>query len=196
MPDPILPFLQGFNPGRLPAKSNTRYGYTVEDSITAGWDDWMKKNPNVTGMAVGGPSKLNGDERPDRAIVVNPYSEHMVDPVKREALIKLEAARHLMDEQEYRPDFPITPSMQAWRKANFVVGKDPYATDDQAFRETMISRHLVGDLPDHVVSPEIQKETRYWNMLLRKRDQRASPMDVLDKNKGRVGILPQEILQQ
>ena len=116
----------------------------------------------------------------------------MVDPSKREGLIKLEAARHLMDEQKYRPDFPITPEMTMWRRANFVVGKDPYATDDAAFRETMISRHLVGDLPEHVVSPDIKRETAYWDNVLKKRDKGASPLDVLDSRQGQVGMLPQE----
>jgi hypothetical protein len=128
-----------------PPTPNKRYGYQVVGAKEYGYDDYFKGRPDVAGMALGGPNKLNRDERPDRVIVHNPHNESMLDPNKREALYKVEAARHLMDEQKDRPDFEITPEMQAWREKNFVKGKDPYATDDQAFKESIISRLIVND---------------------------------------------------
>lgn len=179
MPTFTEAFLQGFNPGRTPSAPKTRFGYTVEDSMTAGWDDWFKKNPYVSGMAVGGPNKLNGDERPDRTIVVNPYAEPMMEESKREALIRLEAARHLMDEEGYKPAFQITPQLQAWRQKAFIKGRDPYATDDKAFRETVISRALVGDLDPTLLTPEIAQEAKMWNWKLDKRDKGGSTLGLL-----------------
>jgi hypothetical protein len=171
MEDPMLPLLRGFNLNREPSKPVQRFGYLVEDSKDAKWDDWMKKNPHVAGMAVG--QGANGDNRPDRAIVVNPYNPYMSDPAKRNALIRLEAARHLMEEKKLKYDFPITPEMQAWRQVRFKKGVDPYADDDNAFRETVISRALVGD--DHPTLPDNEYvRLRILNKELDKRDSKTS----------------------
>ena len=121
----------------------TRYGYPVVDATKAGYGDFFKQNPHVAGMAVGKGS--NGDDTPYRYIVVNPFNDAMLDKTKREALFRIEAARHFMDEQKDKPRFKVTPEMQQWREAKFKKGRDPYATDDEAFNESIISRIIVGD---------------------------------------------------
>jgi hypothetical protein len=167
MQDPLVSFLKGFNKDRTPNKPVKRYGYLVEDSKDAKWDDYLKSRPDVAGMAVG--QGANGDNRPDLAIAVNPYNPHMIDPIKRDALIKLEAARHFMGENKIQPNFPITPEMQAWRQKTFKKGVDPYADDDAAFRETLISRALVNDeIPP--LPPEAMKQVKIISDELDKRD--------------------------
>jgi hypothetical protein len=153
----------------LPVKSESRFGYAVKDATASGYEDYFRSRPDVAGMAVG--MGANGDDSPERYIVTNPYTPHNIDPVKREALIRLEAARHLMTEEKFDPKFPLTPEMQQWREKNFRKGVDPYATDDRAFRETLVSRAMVGD-----VTPPLPKEAtaaaEYFN---RKLDQRDKP---------------------
>ena len=73
----------------------------------------------------------------------NPFNEDMQDPAKREALYVLEAARHKMSEVPVS-NFPITPKLQKWRELTFKKG-EPYFDDDKLFRETVVSRALVGD---------------------------------------------------
>jgi hypothetical protein len=98
------------------------------------------------------------------SIVVNPHNVYMKTPAKRQALIKLEAARAYMDDNPVS-DYPISPNLQMLRKQWFTE-KDPYLNDDKAFRETLISRHLVGDLPKKLVTPEIEQETQRFRAIL------------------------------
>lgn len=119
------------------------YGYPVKSAADLGVDEYFKKNPHVAGMAWGGGMNGTAKDEP-RTVVANPYSPHLKDPMARKALYILEASRHVMDETGYKPSFKITPGMQEWRKKMF--GADsPYSQDDDAFRETVISRHIVGD---------------------------------------------------
>jgi hypothetical protein len=115
------------------------YGYPVKSAEELGLSDWFRKNPNVAGMAWGGGANGTSPNEP-RVIVVNPFNQHTADPQKREGLIKLEAARHFMDETGYDPKFEITKEQQQWRKS---LGE--YATNDQALRQSIISRLLVND---------------------------------------------------
>ena len=127
----------------------------------------MKTRPDVAGMAVG--QGANGDMRKDRVIVVNPFNEWMKDKQKRQALIKVEAARHLMDIEDYNPDFEITPEMQIWRNRMFTKGVDPYATDDKAFKQTVISRLMVGD-ESPIVPENVSKIAKEFGQRLDKID--------------------------
>lgn len=172
----------------LKRMQKTRYGYVVDDALTAGYGDYFSKRKDVAGMAIGGPNKLNNDPREDRAIIVNPYAEGMDDPVKREGLIRLEAARHFMDETPVKPSFEITPEMQAWREKTFVKGRDPYYDNDQAFRETVISRLMVGD-----DTPPVSKDVEaYAGWIDKKLGERENPRDAFTQNKSQVGLFSWE----
>lgn len=140
----------------------TRYGFPVVDAQKAGYADYLKRNPHVAGMAIG--AGLNDDTSPVRSIVVNPFNEYMTDPGARDALIRIEATRHLMHAEGFKPDFPITPEMQAWRRKTFQQGEG-YATDDNAFRETAISRAVVGDDAPPLAGVAAQHVARYRKML-------------------------------
>jgi hypothetical protein len=125
--------------GRVKKKIDNMYGYPVVDAKELGVDDYLKSNPHVAGMAWGGGE--NGtDPTEKRTIVVNPYNKYMSDPLKRQGLITIEAARHLMGETKYNPTFSLTESQQEWRK-----GLGPYSKDDKAFKQSIVSRLMVGD---------------------------------------------------
>lgn len=153
---------------------NTRFGYRIfssanPDSIDKGLDDFFKNNQRVAGMATGGPNKLNGVNSSERGIIINPYNQYMKDPRRQEGIIRLEAARHFMDEQNGKLDFPITPEMQQWRERTFKKGVDPYYSNDDAFRQTVVSRLVVGD-DAPPVPKEIKNYANWINSELDKRD--------------------------
>lgn len=114
-------------------------GYPEVDSKKAGLDDYLKKNQHVAGMAWGG-GENGSDPKSQRVVVVNPYNKHMQDPVKRRGLVVIESARHKMSETGYEPKFSLTPEQQEWRK-----GLGAYSTDDKAFKQSIVSRLMVGD---------------------------------------------------
>ena len=146
------------------------YGYPVKSAAELGVDEYFKANPNVAGMAMGGG--FNGTSRDaPRTVVANPYSPHLKDPEARKALYILEASRHVMDEYKFKPKFELTPSIQRWRKRMFKPGT-PYAEDDDAFRETVLSRHIVGDeAPD---DPAVMAEVEAVRTLMDRRAKEQS----------------------
>lgn len=126
------------------------FGYPVASAKQAGVEKYFQDNPNVAGMAWGGG--MNGSPKDEpRVIIPNPYNPNMADPVKAQGLLKLEAARHVMDERGYVPKFKVTKEQQEWRKT---LG--PYADDDVAFKQSIISRLIVND--DVPGATEEQKE--------------------------------------
>jgi hypothetical protein len=134
-------------PGRAPAQplgtslmraSASLYPERTADEL--GLTEYFRANTNVAGMAWGGG--LNGSAKGEpRVVVANPFNPNMADPTAYQGLLKLEASRHLMDEQGYDPQFEITPMQQAWRKKMGGV----YATNDTAFKQSLISRLIVND---------------------------------------------------
>ena len=118
------------------------YGYPVKSSQDLGLDEYFKGRPDVAGMAWGGGENGSDPSEP-RSVVHNPYNPYMGDKQKRDALYKLEAARHLMRSTPV-PKFNITPKLKAWREKSFKPG-DPYRDNDDLFRETVVSRMIVGD---------------------------------------------------
>jgi len=123
----------------------TAYGYPVVSAMQSGMSDYLKANPHVAGMAIGGG--LNGTpESEPRSIVVNPHNPMMFLPENRDGLLQIEAARHKMAETSYSPNFQITPQMQAYRESTF-KDSDPYLKNDPAFKQSLVSRSMVGDLP-------------------------------------------------
>lgn len=140
MSDPLQKAKQYFNPNSKSAggsKAPSKYPERSADELGLG--EYFKANPNLPGMAWGGGMNNTAQNEP-RVVVANPFNPDMSDPVKRQGLLKLEAARHLMDEQDYAPQFKLTPEQQQWRKS---LGA--YATDDKAFKQSIISRLIVND---------------------------------------------------
>lgn len=120
-------------------------GQVASQDKEGGLVDYMKANPHVAGMAWG--AGLNGsDPNSGRSIVVNPFNKMMYLPENRNGLQMIEAARHKMSETNYNPGFSITPEMQAYRNEAY-KSTDPYLNDDLAFKQSLVSRALVGDLP-------------------------------------------------
>ena len=121
-------------------------GYPVVSARREGLVPYFSSSgKHVSGMAIGGG--LNDIDGP-RRIVVNPYMfpDTASGNISKNALIKLEAARHKMLEDGYKvPDFKITPELEKWRKSTFKKS-DPYYYDDKAFKETVISRIMVNDI--------------------------------------------------
>jgi hypothetical protein len=135
----------------------TSYGYPVKTADELGLTEWFRKNTNTAGMAWG--AGLNGsDPKEPRVIVANPFNRNMADPNKMQGLLKIEAARHLMEETGYTPEFELSEEQQEWRKKEF--GKDEaskaYAEDDLAFKKSIISRIGVDKVPG--VTPEQKAE--------------------------------------
>jgi len=148
-----------------PADPKSVFGYPVVSSDEVGLTTWFKKNKHVAGMAMGGG--LNGTpiEEP-RTVVANPYNKSMKDEGNRKALYELEASRHVMDEAKFVPKFKITPEIEQWRRSKFPKDS-PYLKNDRDFRETVLSRALVGD--DAPKSPEIDRELAQVQALMKQR---------------------------
>ena len=163
------------------------YGYPVKTSKELGLDEYFKSHPDVAGMAWGGGENGSSVDEP-RAVVHNPYNKNMGDPVKRDALYKIEAARHLMATNPI-PQFKISPELQQWREANFKNG-DPYREDDNAFRETVVSRIMVGDTGENgnmPFDPEPSKISQDYN---KKLNESSEGLDILKNLKISVDGIP------
>jgi hypothetical protein len=113
--------------------------YPERTAEELGLTDYFRANTNVAGMAWGGGMNGTAKDEP-RVVVANPFNPNMTNPAAYQGLLKLEASRHLMDEQGYDPQFEITPMQQEWRKKMGV-----YATNDAAFKQSLISRLIVND---------------------------------------------------
>lgn len=125
----------------------TAHGYPVltPREAGAGVVEYLKNNPHVAGMAMGAGE--NGSHASDpRTIVVNTHNPLMYLPENRQGLTKIEAARHKMSEVDYDPQFAITPEMQQYREGAYKES-DPYLRNDRAFKESLVSRQIVGDVP-------------------------------------------------
>ena len=130
--------------------------YPERTADELGLTDYFRANTNVAGMAWGGGMNNSPKDEP-RVVVANPFNPYMTNPTAYQGLLKLEASRHLMDEQGYSPQFDITPMQQEWRKT---LGKEEsgkaYAEDDLAFKKSIISRIGVDKVPG--VTPEQKAE--------------------------------------
>lgn len=130
------------------------HGYPVVSPNQAGLGNYMAGNPHVAGMAWGGGSNGSDPSSP-RQIVVNPHNPMMFLPENREGLMKIEAIRHKMDESNYQPAFDITPEMQKYREGAY-QSTDPYLNNDARFKQSLVSRAAVGDLPAGTQSAGLQ----------------------------------------
>ncbi len=151
-----------------PTAPQTRYGYAVElPHMKKMYDAFFKGRPDVAGMVVGGGHN-DSDPNEPISIISNPYNKYMGDEEKREGLYKIEAARALMTDNPVA-EYPISENLQRLRKQHFKAGRDPYATDDLAFRESLISRVLSNDIPAKLVTPEMRAEADRYEKLLQQR---------------------------
>jgi hypothetical protein len=139
--------------------NETAYGYPVMDASNLGLDSYFKENPHVAGMAWGG-GENGSDPKSPRVLVPNPYNEYMADPNKRAGLLKIEAARHIMGEKGYTPQFEIPMEQQAWRK-----GLGQYAKNDLAFKQSIVSRILAGDEVPNATKQQIAEADKIAAML-------------------------------
>jgi hypothetical protein len=141
-------------------QQETAYGYPVMDLQDVGIDDsYFKNNPEVAGMAWGA-GENGSDPASPRVIVPNPYNEYMADPKKRSGLLTIEAARHLMGEKEYKPQFEIPKEQEEWRK-----GLGAYATNDLAYKQSVISRIIGGDYVPNATIEQYEEAEKVREML-------------------------------
>ena len=62
-------------------------------------NEYFKKNPNVSGMAIGaGMNKVDGPRR----VILNPYGVNMKTDIDRNSVIRNERFRHYMDETNFK----------------------------------------------------------------------------------------------
>ena len=161
------------------------YGYPVywSDNIPDKYkwvSDYLKSHPDVTGMAIGGGAQGKDDQGP-RIIVRNSYSNIISDrnDSRWEGLDKIEAIRHFMNETNYNPKFKISKEQEKFRKGNF--DKDAtYNTNDNAWKRSIISRILTGDMEG---TPEQMEESNKFMQDFNKRlgkFQQGGSFDVIE----------------
>lgn len=141
------------------------FGYPVATADELGLTDYFRKNPKLAGMAWGGGMNGSPKDQP-RVLVANPFNPEIAKPEKMQGLLKIEAARHLMDETGYTPEFDLSKEQQEWRKT---LGK--YADDDLAAKQSVVSR-IVANSAVPGVTPEQRAEAARFNALL---DERENP---------------------
>lgn len=147
------------------------YGYPVywSNSIPDKYkwvSTYLQEHPDVTGMAIGGGAQGKDDQGP-RIIVRNSYSNIISDrnDSRWEGLDKIEAIRHFMNETNYNPKFKISQEQDEFRKTNF--SKDaPYNTNDNAWKQSIMSRILTGDMEG---TPEQMEESNKFMQNFNKR---------------------------
>lgn len=126
-------------------KSSLSYGYPVywSDEVPSNYKwakEYLKKNPDVTGFAVGGGAQGPEDMGP-RVIIRNSHSNIIPDhnDDRWYSLEKIEAIRHYMEETGYTPNFETSPEQDKFRRDNFSNG-DQYGRNDIAWKQSVISR--------------------------------------------------------
>jgi hypothetical protein len=167
-------------PQNTPQKDRlTSYaGYPVVSAKSLGLEDYFNKTgKEVAGMAWGGKKNPPEQGGGSPSVIVPNQNYFKDDPVGYNALVRLEASRHWMNENNYNPKFKITPEMQAWRKemfSNIGPAGEAYLNDDNAFRQTIISREVGGDANLPKLSEEALKEIKFVSKSLDKANQSSS----------------------
>jgi hypothetical protein len=138
-------------------------GYPVVSAKSLGLEDYFnKEGKDVGGMAWGGTKNPPGQGGGQPSVIVPNQNYYKNNPGAHNALVKIEAARHWMDENDYIPEFKITPEMQRWREKSFGdmgPAGEGYRTNDNLFRQTIISR-VIGEDVTPELSDEALKEAR------------------------------------
>ena len=161
-------------------------GYPVVSAKSLGLEDYFNANgKQVAGMAWGGKTNPPGQGGPqkvggayEQTSIVPNQNYFKNDPSAYNALVKLEASRHWMGENDYSPKFKITPEMQKWRKENFAsIGPsgEAYLNDDNAFRQTVISRQIGGDSNIPPLTNDALREVGIVKQELNKAEEASKP---------------------
>lgn len=132
--------------------NNKIWGYEVRDQLFQGEDNYFRNNRNVTGMAAD-----------DGRVVLNPYAN--LDDTARQSVIKNEAARLYMRENQNRFKFDFDPTeeqMQMFRGS-------PYENDHYNLRATILARALAGDPSAGTLSARQQQWVQWLADQLNKR---------------------------
>ena len=103
---------------------------------------WFSKHRDTAGMAT-----------EDGKIILNPYSN--LDKPQRQLVIKNEASRLWLRENNIVPDFELTPE----QKQSFT--NTPYANDEGALKQSVLGRIISGDPSALNVTPR-QAEWADW----------------------------------
>ncbi len=161
-------------------KPLTSYGgYPVISAKSMQLEDFYNKDgKEVAGMAWGGTKNPIGQGRGEKPSIIPNQNYFKGDPRGYNALVKLEASRHWMSENDYNPKFNITPQMQKWREKNFKnagSAGEAYLNDDNAFRQTVISRFIGGDpnVPDF--TDELKNEIKKVETKLVDQENKSKP---------------------
>lgn len=157
------------------------FGYPVATADELGLTDFFRKNPKVAGMAWGGGMNGSPKDAP-RVLVANPFNAHIAKPEKMQGLLKIEAARHLMDETGYTPEFDLSEEQQEWRKN---LGK--YAYDDVAAKQSVVSRIMVNDVVPGV-TPEQRADAMRFNDVLDERENPSFIKTIIQKIEQSTGV--------
>jgi hypothetical protein len=154
------------------------FGYPVKSAKELGLDEAFRKMPQVAGMAWGGGENNSPVSEP-RVVVSNPYNTTQGTPLSRAGLYMIEAARHRMNEQGYKPSFPFSPEQRTWQKS---FGDMPYASNDEALKQSIVSRIVAGDAVPGITQTQ-QVEADSLSSDLWERDKKAgSPFSNYLKN--------------
>jgi len=137
-----------------PPELSSVFGYPVKTAKELGLEEFFKTRPEVAGMAWGG-GENDSELTSPRSLVSNPYNQTQSNPLQKAGLFMIEAARHKMGAEKYQPTFPLSGEQQTWRK-----GLGEYATDDKAFKQSILSRLLVGDtVPGITARQQVEADT-------------------------------------
>jgi len=154
-------------------------GYPVVSAKNLGLEDYYnKEGKEVAGMAWGGAKNPPGQGQGETSSIVPNQNYFKNDPRGYNALVVLEASRHWMDENDYNPKFKITPEMQKWREKNFKDAGEAgmaYLNDDNALRQTIISRVIGGDKNIPTLTGEARNEARIVESKLMDQEEKSKP---------------------
>ena len=103
---------------------------------------WFSKHRDTAGMAT-----------EDGKIILNPYSN--LDKQKMQSVVKNEASRLWLKENNIVPDFELTPE----QRQGFIGS--PYANDEMSLKQSILGRIISKDSSALNVTP-IQQEWADW----------------------------------
>lgn len=127
------------NTKSLGLTSSDTLGYQTR-GLFAGEDTYFKQNPNVAGMAT-----------EDGKIIINPYST--LSNTEKKAVVKNEAFRLYMRENNIIPKFNVTPQQKETFK------NTEYGGDELALKQTIVARILTGD-QSALATPKQKEEAK------------------------------------
>lgn len=177
---PLMAFSQPSISNRYGVKPLTSYGgYPVVSAKKMGLEDYYNKDgKEVAGMAWGGMKNPPGQGRGEAPLIIPNQNYFKNDPTGYNALVKLEASRHWMNENDYNPKFKITPEIQKWREKNFKDTGEAgmaYLNDDNALRQTIISRVIGGEGNIPTLTSEARNEAKIVERKLTDQENKSKP---------------------